>query len=85
MFAENLEALAGLRPALNENLTKLDDCRILNGRYMTVQQAIGTKQDNLAAIDFLGEFVVQAKDSGLILDLINRHGVNGKLQIALRF
>ena len=80
--AENLEALAGLRPALNENLTKLNDCRILNGRYMTVQQAIGTKQDNLAAIDFLGEFVVQAKDSGLILDLINRHGVNGKLQIA---
>ena len=80
--AENLEALAGLRPALNENLTKLDDCRILNGRYMTVQQAIGTKKDNLAAIDFLGDFVVQAKDSGLILDLINRHGVNGKLEIA---
>jgi polar amino acid transport system substrate-binding protein len=81
--SENLEALAGLRPALTENLAGLPGCRILNGRYMTVQQAIGTKHGNLVAIDFLREFVAQAKESGLILDLLNRHNVNGKLQVAI--
>jgi polar amino acid transport system substrate-binding protein len=84
LFAsKNLEALAGLRPALNENLTELKNCRIIKGRYMAVQQAIGTRKDNLAAIEFLQQFITQAKDSGLILDLINRHGVNEKLQVAI--
>jgi polar amino acid transport system substrate-binding protein len=80
---ENLEALAGLRPALNENLRDLTGYRILNERYMSVQQAIGTKHGNMATIDFLQEFVLQAKESGLILDLLNRHGVNEQLQVAV--
>jgi polar amino acid transport system substrate-binding protein len=83
LFAnENLDALAGLRPALNENLKELPHCRILDGRYMTVQQAVGTKYGNLATIEFLQEFIFHAKESGFILDLLNRHGVNGKLQVA---
>ena len=84
LFArENLEALAGLRPALSENLRDVPGCRILNGRYMSVQQAIGTKHENLATIDFLQDFVLRAKESGLILDLLNRHTVNGQLQVAI--
>jgi polar amino acid transport system substrate-binding protein len=75
--------LAGLRPALNENLRNLPGCRILNGRFMSVQQAIGTKHGNLATIDFLQEFVLKAKESGLIRDLLKRHDVNGKLQVAI--
>jgi polar amino acid transport system substrate-binding protein len=83
LFAnENLDALAGLRPALNENLKDLPHCRILNGRYMAVQQAVGTKHGNLATIEFLQDFISQAKESGLILDLLNRHDVDGKLQVA---
>lgn len=80
---ENLEALAGLRPALNENLNDLPRSRILNDSYMAVQQAIGTRHGNLAALDFLQEFVKLAKEDGLILDLLNRHGVNKKLQVAM--
>ena len=84
LFAnENLDALAGLRPALNENLIDLPYCRILNGRYMAVQQAVGTKHGNQATIEFLQEFILQAKESGLILDLLKRHDVNGKLQVAI--
>ena len=84
LFAnESLDALAGLRPALNENLIDLPYCRILNGRYMAVQQAVGTKHGNQATIEFLQEFILQAKESGLILDLLKRHDVNGKLQVAI--
>ena len=33
--------------------------------------------------EFLQEFILQAKESGLILDLLRRHDVNGKLQVAI--
>lgn len=80
--SENLDALAGLRPALNGTAEKLPDARVLNRRFTTVQQAVGTKPENTAAAAFLQEFVAQAKESGLIARLIERHGVEGRLQVA---
>ncbi|MBT7955852.1 MAG: transporter substrate-binding domain-containing protein [Rhodospirillaceae bacterium] len=83
LFAdEKLDALAGLRPALNQNIEKLPGTRILDGRFMKVEQAIGTQLKNSAAAAFLQEFVEEAKASGLIEELIKRHGVAGKLQVA---
>ncbi len=77
-----LDALAGLRPALNRQVEELPGTRILEGRFTAVQQAIGTKPGNLAAAAFLQEFVAQAKASGLVARLIERHGVEGRLQVA---
>jgi polar amino acid transport system substrate-binding protein len=83
LFAnEKLDALAGLRPALNGNVEILPGARILDGRFMAVEQAIGTQLKNSVAAKFLQEFVEEAKASGLIGDLVNRHGVAGKLQVA---
>jgi polar amino acid transport system substrate-binding protein len=79
---EKLDALAGLRPALRENAKTLPGSRILAGGYTTVQQAIGTKPENIAGAAFLQQFVTEAKSSGLIARLLERHGVEGKLQIA---
>ena len=44
---------------------------------MTVQQAVGTARKNAAGAAFLREFVEQAKASGLVARLIERHGVRG--------
>ena len=83
LFAsEKLDALAGLRPALNSNIETLPGARILDGRFMTVEQAIGTKLKNTATAAFLQKFVADAKVSGLIEELVKRHGVEGKLQVA---
>jgi polar amino acid transport system substrate-binding protein len=79
---EKLDALAGLRPALNRQAEELPGTRILDGRFTAVQQAIGTKPDNRAAAAFLQVFVAEAKASGLIARLIERHGVEGRLQVA---
>jgi polar amino acid transport system substrate-binding protein len=79
----NLDALAGLRPALDENIIKLPGTRILNDQFMTVQQAIGTQLKNVAASNFLKQFVEEAKISGLISDLLKRHNVNDKLEVAI--
>jgi polar amino acid transport system substrate-binding protein len=70
---QKLDALAGLRPALKANAETLPGARVLDGRYTTVQQAIGTKPENTAAAAFLQAFVAEA---------IERHGVTGRLQVA---
>ncbi len=77
-----LDALAGLRPALNRQVEELPGTRILDGRFTAVQQAIGTKPGNRAGAAFLQEFVAEAKASGLVARLIERHGVAGRLQVA---
>ena len=73
----NLSALAGLRPRLLSDLEKLPGARILDGRFTSVQQAIGTSRKNPAGAAFLRDFVEQAKASGLVARLIERHNVRG--------
>ncbi|MDP6692283.1 MAG: transporter substrate-binding domain-containing protein [Alphaproteobacteria bacterium] len=80
--SEKLDALAGLRPALLEDIKGLPGARILDGNYTTVQQAIGTQPRNIAAAAFLRDFVAEAKSSGLVAQLIERHGVEGRLLVA---
>ena len=77
MVEQRLDALAGLRPKLIEEVEKLPGARILDGAFMTVQQAIGTARGNEAGAAFLRDFVEQAKASGLVGRLIAGHGVRG--------
>ncbi len=79
---EKLEALAGLRPRLVEDVKKLPGARILDGKFTAVQQAIGTKPDRKAAAAFLRDFVEEAKASGFVASLIEKHGVSGRLTVA---
>ena len=72
-----LSALAGLRPRLLSDLGKLPGSRILDGRFMSVRQAIGTSRKNPAGAAFLRGFVEEAKASGLVARLIERHKVRG--------
>jgi polar amino acid transport system substrate-binding protein len=74
---EKLEALAGLRPRLLADVAKLKGARILEGRFTAVQQAIGTPRKNAAGAAFLAAFVEEAKASGFIASLIERHKVVG--------
>lgn len=75
--AEKLEAYAALRPQLLTDVTKLAGSRILPGNFMTVQQAIGTAKANAAGAAFLSDFVAEAKRSGLVARLIEKHRVKG--------
>ena len=77
-----LEALAGLRPRLAEDLGRLPGARILDGRFTAVQQAIGVHRSRPEAAAFLAGFVEEAKASGLVESLIRRHGVTGRLTVA---
>ncbi len=74
---EKLEALAGLRPQLLHDVKKLPGAKILPGNFTAVQQAIGTLKSNTAGAAFLREFVAEAKSSGLVARLIEKHRVVG--------
>ncbi|MGF1595897.1 MAG: transporter substrate-binding domain-containing protein [Acidimicrobiales bacterium] len=75
---EKLDALAGLRPRLTTDVDKLPGARVLDGRFSAVQQAMGTPTGRHGAgYEFLKGFVEEAKASGFVADLIDRHQVDG--------
>jgi polar amino acid transport system substrate-binding protein len=74
---DKLEALAGLRPRLLQDIEQLPGARILDGQFSAVQQAIGTARANRAGAGFLAGFVEEAKASGLVGRLIEKHHVRG--------
>ncbi len=75
--SKKLDVLAGLRPRLIADARKLPGSRILDGQFSAVQQAIGTARANEAGAAFIQEFVEDAKQSGLVASLIEKHRVNG--------
>lgn len=75
--ADQLDALAGLRPRLLQDVEKLPGARILDGKFTAVQQAVGTAKANQAGARFLHDFVEEAKASGLVARLIERHHIRG--------
>jgi len=74
---EKLDVLAGLRPGLLKDIEKFAGATILDGKFSAVQQAIGTPKANKAGAEFLAAFVEEAKKSGLVARLIERHRVKG--------
>jgi polar amino acid transport system substrate-binding protein len=74
---DKLDVLAGLRPRLLSDVERLPGARILDGKFTAVQQAIGTGRRNAAAAAFLRDFVDEAKASGFVQRLIDKHKVRG--------
>lgn len=74
---EKLDVLAGLKPRLLTDVEKLPGARILDGQFSAVQQAIGTPKKNTKAAPYLRAYVEEAKASGFVAGLIERHKVRG--------
>ena len=74
-FARRLEALAGLRPLLVDVAQKRQGCRVLDGRFTAILQAIGTPSGRDTAP--LEAFVRDAKASGLVERLIEQNHIRG--------
>ena len=75
--SQRLDALAGLRPVLLADSGKLPGSRLLDGQVTVVQQAIGTPKARMEGVRYLREFAEAVKTSGLVAQLIGKHGVRG--------
>jgi polar amino acid transport system substrate-binding protein len=74
---QKLEALAGLKPGLMEEMKKIAGSRILDGQVTAVQQSVGVPKARSAAAKYVREFVEAIKAEGIVASAVERHGVKG--------
>jgi len=72
-----VEALAGLTQGLLGLAEKLPGSRIVDGRFMGVQQSIAVPKGKDAGLAYLRRVVEDAKASGLVARAIERTGARG--------
>jgi polar amino acid transport system substrate-binding protein len=72
-----VDALSGLKQALIGYADRLPGSRMLDGRFMAVQQSIGVPRGRDAGLQYLRGFVEDAKSSGLVARAIERTGARG--------
>ncbi|WP_395942836.1 transporter substrate-binding domain-containing protein [Brevundimonas sp.] len=72
------DVAAGVRRQLEQLIAHRDDLRLLDGRFMVIEQAMGVRRAfGDAAAQALAVFVEDAKRDGWIADALARHGVSG--------
>jgi len=77
LVKREVDALAGLTQALHDRLPHLPGARILEGRFMGVQQSFAVPRGRDAGLAFLRRVVEDAKASGLVARAIERTGARG--------
>jgi polar amino acid transport system substrate-binding protein len=78
LFASNhVDVLAGIRPMLLEAARTLPHSRVLDGRFASAQQAIGTPAGRKAAAEYLETFIEDIKASGLLARVAAESGIPG--------
>lgn len=75
---QNLDVAAGVRQQLEADAKRVPQLRLLPGRFMVIQQAMGLpKARNAAAVELLRGFVEDMKASGFVAAALKRHGIEG--------
>ncbi|WP_077003190.1 ABC transporter substrate-binding protein [Variovorax sp. KK3] len=77
-LAENAEVAAGVKQQLEADAARIGGLRLLPGRFMVIQQAMGTPTSRGdAAQAVLADFVESMKAGGFVADALKRHGIQG--------
>lgn len=72
------DVAAGVRQQLEADAARLPGLRLLPGRFMVIQQAMGLpKGRGEQALRVLADFVEEAKASGFVAEALRRHGIQG--------
>jgi polar amino acid transport system substrate-binding protein len=73
-FKDEVEALAGVRQALVALAKAHADLRVMSGRFMAIEQAMGTPKGRKAGAGYLREFVATMKSSGFVANALAQTG-----------
>ena len=75
---QQLEVAAGVKQQLEADAGKTPGLRLLDERFMVIQQAMGVaKSRGAAAAATLSAFVEEMKASGFVAQALRRHGIAG--------
>ena len=75
--AQNLEVAAGVKQQLQMDAKRLPGLRLLDGRFMVIQQAMGLPKGREAGARYVTAFVEEMKASGFVAAALARHGIEG--------
>jgi polar amino acid transport system substrate-binding protein len=78
-MAENLDVAAGVRQQLQMDAKRVPGVRLLDGRFMVINQAMGTPRGREAGARYLAVFVEDMKASGFVAEALKRHNIEGAL------
>jgi polar amino acid transport system substrate-binding protein len=75
---QRADVAAGVKQQLQADARRIGSPRLLQGRFMVIQQAMGTpKGRGTAAAACLAQFVEETKASGFVATSLARHGIQG--------
>lgn len=77
-LAKNLEVAAGVKQQLEADAKRVPGLRLLDGRFMVINQAMGTPRvRGEAGVTYLRGFIEDMKASGFVAQALQRHGIEG--------
>ena len=76
-LAEKLEVAAGVKQQLQADAKRVGGVRLLPGRFMVIEQAMGVPKGRTAAQAWLSAFIEEMKASGFVAGALARHGIQG--------
>ena len=75
---KNADVAAGVKQQLQADAARIGGLRLLPGRFMVIQQAMGLPAGRGEAAQVaLAAFVEDMKASGFVADALQRHGIQG--------
>jgi len=75
--AQKLEVAAGVKQQLEADARRIPGLRLLEGRFMVINQAMGTPRGREAGAKYLRAFVEEMKASGFVAQALERYRVEG--------
>ena len=76
-LANKLEVAAGVKQQLEIDAKRLPGLRLLPGRFMVINQAMGMARGRNAGAKYLTAFVEEMKASGFVAEALARHKIEG--------
>jgi polar amino acid transport system substrate-binding protein len=77
MVAQGMEVAAGVRQQLEADAKRIPGLRLLDGRFMVINQAMAMPRGRPAGARYLNEFVEEMKASGFVAQALARHRIEG--------
>ena len=77
MVAEKIEVAAGVKQQLQADAKRFPGLRLLEGRFMEINQAMAIPKGRATGAAYVSAFVEEMKSSGFVADALKRHGIEG--------
>lgn len=77
MLRQSMEVAAGVKQQLEADAKRIPGLRLLDGRFMVIEQAMATPKGRATGTRYLTEFVEEMKASSFVADALARHRIEG--------